>query len=209
MRSCVVGLRAQNLYPSELLTSDQKEKFPGLSSRQGNLKDRTTVLQEKLEALSQLFPEMDREILQDLKEATGSMGEASGKLKGEDAPGAIPPEQEVIRRLAKSQQGMQQMAQQMASRMQAARWGYNLGWDPRPGWYYGPWIPMPTLPQPELNRPRERGYTGIDREEFKPPGKDAYRVPQIFREKVLEGLKEETPPEYKKKVERYFQGLTE
>jgi hypothetical protein len=152
---------------------------------------------------------MDREILQNLKGATGSMGEASGKLKGEDAPGAIPPEQEVIRRLAQSQQGMQQMAQQMASRMQAARWGYNLGWDPKPGWYYGPWVPMPTLPQPELNRPRERGYTGIDREEFNPPDKDAYRVPQIFREKVLEGLKEETPSEYKRKVERYFKGLTE
>ena len=193
----------------ELMTPDQKGKFPDLSSRQENVKDRTEGLQEKLEMLSQLFPEMDREILQNLKGATGSMGEASGKLKGEDAPGAIPPEQEVIRRLAQSQQGMQQMAQQMASRMQAARWGYNLGWDPKPGWYYGPWVPMPTLPQPELNRPRERGYTGIDREEFNPPDKDAYRVPQIFREKVLEGLKEETPSEYKRKVERYFKGLTE
>ncbi|HYB21493.1 MAG TPA: DUF4175 family protein, partial [Thermodesulfobacteriota bacterium] len=195
--------------PRELMTPEQRKKFPGLSSRQENLKERTKVLQEKLEMLSQLFPEMDREILQDLNGATGSMGEASGMLRGENAPGAIPPEQEVIRRLAKSQQGMQQMAQQMASRMQAARWGYNLGWDPRPGWYYGPWIPMPTLPQPELNRPRERGYTGIDREEFNPPGKDAYRVPPVFREKVLEGMKEETPPEYKRKVERYFQGLTE
>ncbi len=206
-----LGKMLEGLLPDsrELMTPDQKGKFPDLSSRQENLKDRTRGLQEKLEMLSQLFPEMDREILQDLKGATGSMGEATGKLKGEDAPGAIPPEQEVIRRLAKSQQGMQQMAQQMASRMQAARWGYNLGWDPRPGWYYGPWVPMPTLPQPELNRPRERGYTGIDREEFNPPGKDAYRVPQIFREKVLEGMKEETPSEYKGKVERYFKGLTE
>ena len=50
------------------------------------------------------------------------------------------------RRLTKSQQAMQQMAQQMAMRMQAARWGYPLVYDPRPGWYYGPWVPMPTLP---------------------------------------------------------------
>ncbi len=194
--------------PKDLLTRGQKEKFPDLSARQETLKERTRALQEKLEALSQLFPEMDPEILQELRGAGGSMGEASGKLKREDAPGAVPPEEDVIRRLAKSQQGMQQMAQQMAGRMQAAQWGY-WGYDPRPGWYYGPWVPMPTLPQPELNRERERGYTGIDREEFKPPGKDDYRVPKIFREKVMEGLKEEVPPEYKKKVEKYFKGLTE
>ena len=136
------------------------------------------------------------------------MGEATTKLGEEDAAGAIPPEQDVIRRLSRSQQAMQQMAQQMAMRMQAARYGYPLAYDPRPGWYYGPWVPMPTLPQPELQRPRERGYTGIDREEFEPPSKDAYQVPKIFREKVMESLKEPVPSQYKKDVEHYFRGLT-
>ncbi len=76
------------------------------------------------------------------------------------------------------------MSQQMAMRMQANRWGYPLAYDPRPGWYYGPWVPMPTLPQPEVRRPKEKGYTGIDREEFEPPSKDAYKAPQILREKA-------------------------
>jgi soluble cytochrome b562 len=201
----------EGLFPvaKEVMTPEDKEKFPDLSLRQENLRERTRVLREKLDLLSQLFPGMDTGILKDLREATGSMGEASGKLKNEDAPGAIPPEQEVIRRLTKSQQAMQQMGQQMAMRMQAAQWGYHLGYDPRPGWYYGPWVPMPTLPQPEVKRPRERGYTGLDREEFEPPPKDAYQVPKIFREKVLEGLKEEIPSQYKRRVERYFRGLTE
>jgi len=100
------------------------------------------------------------------------------------------------------------MAQQMAMRMQAARYGYPWAYDPRAGWYYGPWIPMPTLPQPEFNRPRERGMTGIDREEFETPSKDAYKVPKRLREKVLDALKEGVPPEYKRDVERYFRGLT-
>ncbi len=195
--------------PKGVVAPEDKAKFPGLSSSQDNLKERTMALGEKLDLLSQLFPGLDTEILRDLKEATGSMGEASGKLKGEDAPGAIPPEQEVIRRLTKSQQAMQQMAQQMAMQRYAAQWGPQLVYDPRPAWYYGPWIPMPTLPQPEVNRPRERGYTGLDREEFEPPSKDAYRVPKIFRDKVLEGLKEETPSQYKRRVERYFKGLSE
>jgi len=68
---------------------------------------------------------------------------------------------------------------------------------------------MPTLPQPEFRRPRERGYTGIDREEFDLPSKDAYQVPKIFREQVTEALKEDVPSQYKRDVERYFKGLTE
>jgi hypothetical protein len=192
----------------EIMTQDEKEKFPGLSSRQENLKERTERLKERLEMLAQLFPGMDTEILNDMKEAAGSMGRASGRLKGEDAPGAIPPEQEALTRLSKSQQAMQQMAQQMAMQMQAARWGYPYAYDPRAGWYYGPWAPMPTLPQPEFRRPREKGYTGIDREEFEPPSKDAYQVPKIFREKVMESLKEPVPSQYRKDVEQYFRGLT-
>jgi hypothetical protein len=195
--------------PKEVLAPRVKERFPGLSSRQETLKERTAGLAEKLEMLAQLFPGMDTEILNDIKAAAGSMGEATAKLKSEDAPGAIPPEQDVIRRLSQSQQGMQQMAQQMAMRMQAARWGYQLVYDPRPGWYYGPWVPMPTLPQPELNRPRERGYTGIDKEEFEPPSKDAYKVPKVFREKIMESLKEGIPSQYRREVEDYFRGLSE
>jgi soluble cytochrome b562 len=195
--------------PKEAMTSEDRMKFPDLSSRQGNLETRTRRLREALEMLAQLFPGLDPEVLKDLKEASGAMGEASGRLGKEDAPGAIPPEQEAIRRLTRSQESMQQMAQQMAMRMQAYRWGYPLLYDPRPGWYYGPWVPMPTLPQPEVARPMERGYTGIDREEFDVPSKDAYKVPKIFREKVLESLKEEVPSQYQREVEKYFKGLVE
>jgi hypothetical protein len=195
--------------PEETLAPENRDKFPGLSSRQESLKERTEGLRKTLEMLAQLFPGMDSEILNDLKEGADFMGKASGRLRAEDAPGSIPPEQEAIRRLTRSQQAMQQMAQQMAMRMQAMRWGYPLAYDPRPGWYYGPWVPMPTLPQPELNRPRERGYTGIDREEFDPPSKDAYQVPKIFREKILDAMKEGVPSSYKREVERYFRGLAQ
>jgi soluble cytochrome b562 len=196
----------------ESIVRENKEEFSGLSTWQESLEKRTRNLTEKLEMLSQLFPGMDAEILNDLKEATHSMGKATGKLKGEDAPGAIPPEQEAIRSLTRSQQAMQQMAQQMAMQMamqRQGRWGYYWGYDPRPGWYYGPWVPMPTLPQPALNRPREKGYTGIDREEFAPPSKEDYKAPQILREKIMESLKEGVPSQYRREVEKYFKGLTE
>ncbi|MGE5253743.1 MAG: DUF4175 family protein, partial [Planctomycetaceae bacterium] len=193
----------------EVMEPGQKERFPSLSSRQEELEERTRALKEKLDMMAQLFPGMDTEILKNLEGAADSMGEAAGKLKGEDAPGAIPPEQEVLRRLNQSQQAMRQMSQQMAMRGQINRWGRPWGYDPRPGWYYGPWGPMPTLPQPEVKRPLERGYTGIDREEFEPPSKDAYQVPKTFREKVMEALKENVPSSYRREVEEYFRGLSE
>ncbi len=212
-RRLIQGLMrmAEEMNPDskEMVTPSQKEKFPDLSLRQDHLKERTRGLKEKVEMLAQLFPGMDTEILNDLRGAADAMGQASGKLRDESAQGAVPPEQEAIRRLTQSQQSMQQMAQQMAMRMQATRWGYPFAYDPRPGWYYGPWIPMPTLPQPEAKRPRERGYTGIEREEFELPSKDAYKAPEIFREKILESLKEGIPSQYKREVEKYFRGLTE
>ncbi len=206
MKKMMEGLRPDS---QEVMEQTQKEKFPSLSSRQGDLKERTRELKEKLEMLAQLFPGMDSEVLKNLGGAADSMGEASGKLKGEDAPGAIPPEQEVLRRLNQSQQAMRQMSQQMAMRGQFNRWGRPWGYDPRPGWYYGPWAPLPTLPQPEVKRPIERGYTGIDREEFDPPSKEAYQVPKAFREKVMDALKENGPSPYKREVEQYFRGLSE
>ena len=193
-----------------MVSADSKKRFPDLTTREENLRERTSNLTERLEMLAQLFPGMDTEILNDLKEAATQMGNAAGQLKGEDAPGAIPPEQEAIRALSKSQEAMQQMAQQMmASRMQAGRWAYQLGYDPRAGWYYGPWAPLPTLPQPEVRRLPEKGYTGIEREEFEPPSKDSYKAPKILREQVMEALKEGVPSQYKKDVERYFRGLAE
>ncbi len=197
----------------EALTEELRKKFPELSGRQQALHEKTKGLGNMLDTLSQLFPGMDSEIIADIKSAAGAMGQASEKLNQTDAPGAIPPEEEAIRRLSRSQQGMQQMARQMARQMamqmQANRWGYPLAYDPRAGWYYGPWGALPTLPQPELNQRREKGYTGIDKEEFDPPPKDAYKVPEALREKVLEALKEDIPSQYQREVKNYFKGLTE
>jgi len=206
---------ARELVPlqHEVLPPDSGEEFPGLSTRQRALEKKTRGLGEALEMLAQLFPGMDTEIINDLKGAATSMDSAAGKLKREDASGAIPPEMDAIRRLTRSQQATRQMAQQMARQMamqmQVNRWGYPWGYDPRYGWYYGPGIPLPTLPQPKVKRPLEKGYTGIDKEEFDPPGKDAYKAPRILRDQIMEALKEDIPSQYRREVEKYFKELTE
>jgi hypothetical protein len=201
----------ENLAPKskEVMTPEQKAAFPDLSSRQEKLGESTNRLEDKLEMLAQLFPGMDTEILQDIQGATGSMENASKELQEEDAGGSIPPEQEALKGLTRSQQAMKKMGQQMAPQMPPEQGGTPSSQDPRITLPYGLSEPFPTLPGLESNRPQMRGYTGIDREEFQTPSKDAYQVPKIFREKIMESLKEKIPPQYRQKVEKYFQGLTE
>jgi hypothetical protein len=196
-----------------VMTGTERKRLSDLSSRQGRLEGRTSELAQRLDMLSQLFPGIDISILDDLRGAVEAMDSAEGNLRREDAPGAIPPEEEAIRRLSRSREGMQQGAQRMgreqALRMQADRWGVPWGYDNRPGWYSGQRIPLPTLPQPEVRKQREKGRTGIDTEEFDPPSSDAYKAPPNLREKIMEALKEDIPPRYRRDVERYFRGLTE
>jgi hypothetical protein len=49
----------------------------------------------------------------------------------------------------------------------------------------------------------------MDRKEFDPPSKDAYRTPEALREKILEALKADIPSQYRQEVERYFRGLVQ
>ena len=50
--------------------------------------------------------------------------------------------------------------------------------------------------------------TGLDVEKFKLPPKESHKPP-VFREEVLESLKENYPKEFKEQIESYFRNLTE
>lgn len=213
--SLLEELRAEleNLFPdpAKLMTESERRQLSALGRREKAIKERTQAIKQRLDILSQVLPMMDTQITRDMGEAANLMGQAETKLGKQDAPGAIPPERGALERLARTQQAMQGLSQQMAMRMgMQQRWGYQWGYDPRPGWYAGPWVPMPTLPQPELRGfRREQGYTGIEREEFQPPSKDDYKVPKMYREEVMKALKEGYPSEYERQIKRYFENLAE
>lgn len=204
------GLDRLNPSSQEMLTDWEKRELNRLAIRQQALEKRTTELKEALERLSQLLPMMDPTIAESLGGAAASMGRAATRLSEQDSRGAIPPEQEALQRLSRSQQALQNFGQQMAMRNQGNRVGMPMVINRGPGWHWGPWNPMPTLPQPEFREfQRERGYTGIDREEFQTPGKEAHKVPKIFREEIVKSLKEGFPSQFKRQVERYFKNLTD
>jgi hypothetical protein len=195
--------------PVRALSDADKRNLRDLAHRQDVLKERTDALHEKLDSLFQLFPQLDPKIVQNIGEAGKSMGSAHNRLGQLDARGAVPPEQNALERLSQSQQQMQSSMQQMAQRGQLGTMPvtrlFRQGGRFLP---YGSMITLPGMPQfPEFEI--ENGFTGLDTEKFRLPGKDEYKAPRNFREEILESLKQGVPPQMKEQIERYFKNLSE
>jgi hypothetical protein len=194
--------------PMQALSDADKRRLRELAQRQDVLKERTETLHEKLESLFQLFPQLDPKILQSIGEAGQSMGNAQSRLGQLDSRGAVPPERTALERLSQSQQQMQSAMQQMAQRGQLGNMPMTRLF--RGGRFlpYGSLTPLPGMPQfPEFDI--EQGFTGLDTEKFRLPGKEDYKAPRNFREEILESLKQGVPPQMKEQIERYFKNLSE
>ena len=194
--------------PARALSDGDRRALRDLAHRQDVLKERTEELHEKLESLFQLFPQLDPKIIQGVGDAGKSMGEAHGRLGQLDARGAVPPERTALERLGQSQQQMQSAMQQMAQRGQLGNMPVTRLF--RQGRFMpgGLMVPLPGMPQfPQFDI--ESGFTGLDTEKFRLPGKDDYKAPRNFREEILDSLKQGIPPQMKDQIERYFKNLSE
>jgi hypothetical protein len=194
--------------PALALNDSDRKNLRDLSHRQGVLRDRTRELHEKLESLFQLFPSLDPKILQGIGQAGDSMGNARERLGQLDSRGAVPPERDALERLSQSQQQMQSAMQQLAQRGQLGNMPVTQLF--RRGRFLpsGMLVPLPGMPQfPEFDV--QDGFTGLDTEKFRLPGKEDYKAPRSFREEILESLKQGVPPQLKEQIERYFKNLSE
>ncbi|HEX2260922.1 MAG TPA: DUF4175 family protein, partial [Candidatus Binatia bacterium] len=194
--------------PAQALRDSDRKELRDLSHRQSALRERTEELNEKLESLFQLFPSLDPKIIQNMREAGTSMGNAKDRLSQLDSRGAVPPERNALERLSQSQQQMQSAMQQMAQRGQLGNMPVTRLF--RQGRFLpsGMLVPLPGMPQfPEFDV--QGGFTGLDTEKFRLPGKEDYKAPRNFREEILESLKQGVPPQMKEQIERYFKNLSE
>ncbi len=194
--------------PMQALKESDQKQLRDLANRQGVLRERTESLHEKLESLFQLFPSLDPKIVQNIGEAGKSMGNANDRLGRLDSQGAVPPERDALDRLSQSQQQMQSAMQQMAQRGQLGNMPITRLF--RQGRFMpgGMLMPLPGMPQfPEFEV--DSGFTGLDTEKFRLPGKEEYKAPRNFREEILESLKQGVPPQLKDQIERYFKNLSE
>lgn len=208
LRSLKSELDALMGEPTQTLNDSDQKNLRDLSHRQSALRERTQNLHEKLESLFQLFPSLDPKILQGIGEASQSMATAKDRLSQLDSRGAVPPERTALERLSQSQQQMQSAMQQLAQRGQLGNMPVTRLF--RRGRFLpsGVLVPLPGMPQfPEFDV--EGGFSGLDTEKFRLPGKEDYKAPRNFREEILESLKQGVPPQMKEQIERYFKNLSE
>jgi hypothetical protein len=183
-----------------MLTPEQRGQLGDLGQRQAGVRQDTQALQQDMQRLLPLMPFLPAELGQQLQEALPFMGEAQGALEGQRTQPAIPLEQEALERLRNAQNGMQQAMQGMAQRGQMM--GMSLPLLRQAGRF-----PMPEMmPQPNVDEQQE-GAAGASVRNFQLPDKEAYKVPRMFREDIMEALKEGYPERFKELIEQYYRNI--
>ncbi len=188
--------------PRLFLTPEEGTQLTELEEEQRAVQEETDTVHRHLEELSRVLPFIGPEVLQNLKLAKEAMGKAAGHLLEQETREAIPPEQEAVYRLSRARSNTQRAMGQLARRG-------RFGASPAPGLVQPGGSPSLGFRYRPPTGPEEGGRTGVSARDFQLPAKDAYKVPKLHREEVVEALKGKYPPAYKEQIERYFKNLVE
>lgn len=183
-----------------MLTPSQRSQLGQMGQRQGELRHETQALQEEVQRLLPLMPFLPAELSQQLQEALPFMGEAQSELTGQHSQQAIPPEQEALERLRNANNNLQQAMQGMMQRGQMM--GMSL-----PLLRHAGRFPMPDMmPQPQVDE-QQGGAAGSSVRNFQLPDKEAYKVPRMLREDIMDALKDGYPERFKDIIEQYYRHI--
>lgn len=183
-----------------LLTPTQKTQLGELAEQQDGVQHDTQTLHQEFRQLLPLMPFLPSELGQNLEEALPFMGQARQELQARQSQSAIPPEQEALDRLRNAQNALQQAMQAMAQRGQMA--GMSMPMLRQAGRF-----PMPGMMSQPGNDEQQDGNAGVSVRNFQLPDKEAYKVPRMFREDIMEALREGYPERYKELIERYYRDI--
>ena len=147
-----------------------------------------------------LLPSLPGEISQNVQEAVPFMGEARDALGKQQSQPAIPPEQAALERLRSASTSMQQAMQAMQQR------GQMMGMS-MPMLQQAGRMPVPGMLDQMRVDEQEAGRMGTSVRNFQLPDKEAYKVPRMFREDIMEALQEGYPERYKDRIEQYYRDI--
>ena len=183
-----------------MLTPPQRERLGGLSQQQAGVQADARQLAEELAQMMPLLPSLPGDISQNVQEAVPFMGEARDALGEQQSQPAIPPEQAALERLRSANTGMQQAMQAMQQRGQMM--GMSMPMLQQTGR-----MPIPGMLDQMRVDEREAGRMGTSVRNFQLPDKEAYKVPRMFREDIMEALQEGYPERYKDRIEQYYRDI--
>jgi hypothetical protein len=188
-----------------VMSAEEKTESGSLALKEEGLRKRTDALAQEVAALKSVLPFLDPEVEGSLQSAAGNMGEAEQML-GEGQPGrARAPERTALAELMRARNSAGNSLREMG-RMQ----GMRLGKAGRPIFMMGAGGKIPGKGSSLPTRGwRSGGRLGTDIRSFPLPGREDYQVPRIFREEVLESLREGYPAQYEDRIKDYYQRITE
>ena len=182
-----------------MLTPEQRGQLDGLGEQQQGVRDDTAQLHQAFNELKPLMPFLPSETVNNLRDAVPFMQQAQDELAGHRSQQALPPEREALERLRNAQNSLQQALQQLAQR------GQMMG-QSMPMLRQSGRLPMPGMMQPQTGQ-QQSGAAGASVRNFQLPDKEAYKVPRMFREDIMEALKEGYPERYKELIEQYYRNI--
>jgi hypothetical protein len=183
-----------------MLTPPQREQLGGLSQQQAGVQADARQLAEELAQMMPLLPSLPGDISQNVQDAVPFMGEARDALGKQQSQPAIPPEQAALERLRSANTSMQQAMQGMQQR------GQMMGMS-MPMLQQAGRMPIPGMMQQMRVDEQEAGRMGTSVRNFQLPDKEAYKVPRMFREDIMEALQEGYPERYKERIEQYYRDI--
>jgi len=181
-----------------MLSPEQRAELGQLGQRQGAVGNETAQLQQAFDDLLPLMPFLPSETAHNLQQAVPMMQQAQGELNARQSQQAIPPEQGALEHLRNAQNSIQQALQQLSQR------GQMMG-QSMPMLRQAGRLPMPDQ-RPQVDQ-RQDGMAGASVRNFQLPDKEAYKVPRMFREDIVEALKEGYPERYKELIEQYYRNI--
>jgi hypothetical protein len=183
-----------------MLTPPQREQLGGLSQQQAGVQVDAQQLAEELAQMMPLLPSLPGDISQNVQDAVPFMGEARDALGKQQSQPAIPPEQAALERLRSANTSMQQAMQGMQQR------GQMMGMS-MPMLQQAGRMPIPGMLDQMRVDEQEAGRMGTSVRNFQLPDKEAYKVPRMFREDIMEALQEGYPERYKDRIEQYYRDI--
>ncbi|MDH3598964.1 MAG: hypothetical protein OEU26_04895 [Candidatus Tectomicrobia bacterium] len=182
-----------------MLNPEQRGQLDGLGEQQQGVRDDTAQLHQAFNDLKPLMPFLPAETVNNLRDAVPFMQNAQDELSGHRSQQALPPEREALERLRTAQNSLQQALQQLAQR------GQMMG-QSMPMLRQAGRLPMPGMMQPQTGQ-QQSGAAGASVRNFQLPDKEAYKVPRMFREDIMDALKEGYPERYKELIEQYYRNI--
>jgi hypothetical protein len=180
---------------------DADERSQRLAAEEGELEKEAQRLATEAETLKAALPFLDPGLKKDLEGAKNDMRSARESLAGKAPGGAIPSERAALSKLRSAREKARKSMQSM-QQMQSLRQGRGRAFLPS-------WMGQaPGQSQPSRGA-RRNGRLGTDVRSFRIPGKEDYRAPTLFRQEILDSMREGYPAQYDNDIKEYFQRITE